>query len=381
MNQTRFEIIIKKYQEGRLTEDERVLLDQWMDEISKNGQSVEWNTTEFSSLRDRVLDNMIVEERAKSSRPVLKLWIAAISAACLLIFAGYLVKNRISNKQEVLSASSILPVNDQATITLENGDVVTVENGKSELVLDEEGVFYKDGSSLLKGTKAAHQSQKLKLHTPKGKVISIVLEDGSKVWLNANSTLTYPLKFADHERKVELDGEGYFDISHQFIAEKGNSRKRKPFLVVSEGQNIEVIGTKFNVKSYANDESIKTNLLSGIVSVKNKNGENILLKPNQQALLNKANQKVKISQVDAEESIGWMNNIFTFHNADLKEIMSEIERWYDIKVVVNKWPADRFYGEIKRSEPLSEVLQMIEASSTLRFKIIQVQNERRLILQ
>ncbi|MEO6706377.1 MAG: FecR domain-containing protein, partial [Ginsengibacter sp.] len=198
------------------------------------------------------------------------------------------------------------------------------------------------------------------LSNPRGsKVISMVLSDGSKVWLNAGSSLTYPVSFMGSERRVSVAGESYFEVAHN---------ASMPFIVSNGSVNIRVLGTHFNVDAFEDDgNDIKVTLLEGSVKINNGNATG-LLKPGQQASVNK---EVKInSDVDLNLVMAWKNGYFQFDNASLQNVMKQISRWYDVNVVYEGINRPReFVGEIQRDLTLSEVLKILEKNK-VHFKIV-----------
>lgn len=377
MTEQEFQKLIKDYQEGRLSSEERHLVDQWMDEVARSGPSREWTDEELFTLRQSVMDQTAPAHPAHTTSRNLKIWVSVVAAASVLLIA-YLTlhnwKSGASTTELSLAAESILPSAEQVTITLENGEVLTLDPSESEVYLQNGGISYGGQHH------STSEIKKATLQTPKGKQVSIILSDGTKVWLNAGSKLSYPLTFGSGDRIVSLQGEGYFEVAPQFITDSKGQKQRLPFVVQSAEQKIEVLGTKFNIKNYDNDGSVKTSLLTGVINVVTNSGKNLLVKPDQEVVLNKSSQNLSVRTADARESINWLDNMFSFQNANLQEIMNEIQRWYDIEVVVDKWPSDRFYGQVKRTESLSEVINMIEATSNLRFKVVQIDNQRKLVL-
>jgi ferric-dicitrate binding protein FerR (iron transport regulator) len=212
------------------------------------------------------------------------------------------------------------------------------------------------------GTKASNQGSLISyntLSTPRGGQYQLVLPDGSKVWLNASSSIHFPTAFAGHERNVELTGEAYFEIA---------KNKQKPFHVNVNGMQVEVLGTHFNVNAYGDEGAIKTSLLEGSVKIKKGNISG-LLKPGQQGVLKKNSTDLEIKNADMNEAIAWKNGLFEFDGADIKSIMREIGRWYDVDVVyAGKVPDRRFEGKISRDAQLSDVLKIL-ALSNVKFSV------------
>ncbi len=200
------------------------------------------------------------------------------------------------------------------------------------------------------------------IETPKGGEFKIVLPDGSKVWLNASSSLRYPTSFLGSERKVELTGEAYFEVAKNVL---------KPFKVAGSDQVVEVLGTQFNISSYVDDAAVKTTLLEGSVRVlSNKSSQVKMLKPGEQSNISYSANVFSVKQVDVEQAVAWKNGYFLFVDEDLKSIMRKFERWYDVDVEY-KGNADdlRFGGIVSRSKSLSQALKIVEQTGNLKIKI------------
>ncbi|MGY0037823.1 FecR family protein [Pedobacter sp. NJ-S-72] len=196
--------------------------------------------------------------------------------------------------------------------------------------------------------------------TPRGGQYRIILPDGTKVWLNSSSSLKFPEQFTSNERNVELKGEAYFEVA---------KNASKPFKVTVNSTVVKVLGTHFNIMAYNDDPFIKTTLLEGSVQLSNITTLDIL-KPGQQAVINKSGF-VKVINTDTEQSIAWKNGYFFFNRANLKDIMKQLSRWYNIDVIYKgKMPVEEeFVGKIKRDSELSKTLKILEFSG-VNFKII-----------
>jgi ferric-dicitrate binding protein FerR (iron transport regulator) len=201
---------------------------------------------------------------------------------------------------------------------------------------------------------------------PKGGTYKITLPDGSDVWLNSESSLSYPVAFIGGERKVELSGEAYFEITRD---------ERKPFRVHSNNQIVEVLGTHFNINTYEESGFIETTLVEGSVRVTQNysNGKPYktrLLKPGQQSLTNLFKPEIKIENVDIEKEIAWKNGFFKFKNTNIQNIMREIERWYDVKVQYEgKIPSEEFTGIISRDVEITKMLKILEQGGGVQFSV------------
>ena len=190
--------------------------------------------------------------------------------------------------------------------------------------------------------------------TKKGRKFKLLLPDGSNVWLNAESSIKYPTAFAGEERRIEVSGEAYFEVS---------TDPRKPFVVQSGSQKIVVLGTHFNINNYINEDAIVTTLLEGKVKVI-ANGESVNIEPNQQLTWMKKSNTVTVSNIDPTIATGWVENEFNMHDTDLATVMRQIERWYNVEVRyepgVNK--KQTFFGSTPMNQKLSEVLKVLELS-------------------
>jgi ferric-dicitrate binding protein FerR (iron transport regulator) len=198
--------------------------------------------------------------------------------------------------------------------------------------------------------------------TPKGRQYQLTLADGSKVWLNAASSIRYPTAFPGNERVVEITGEAYFEITPDRI---------KPFRVFVKGMEVQVLGTHFNINSYDDEATIKTTLLEGSVKVKMNNNTRLLL-PGQQAQIssNAGDGDIKVvKDIDLAVVMAWKNGYFSFDKTDLGAVMRQISRWYIVDIIyTGKIPDRKFGGEISRNNNLSEVLKILEESK-VKFRI------------
>ena len=277
--------------------------------------------------------------------------------------AGTRTEKRIVQVKE-FEKNDVLPGGDKAVLTLDDGSQVVLDNSKNG-TLSEEGdtkvVKPENGQLVYEAAKVAVAKPMYNtLSTPKGGQYQLTLSDGTKVWLNAASSLRFPLVFAGNERKVEMTGEIYFEVA---------KNAKKPFKVVSNGQEVEVLGTHFNVMAYPNEKAIKTTLVEGSVKV-SKDSRSTILQPGQQAKVGFNNGIFRtINDVSLEEELAWKDGSFQFNNASLDVIMRQIERWYDVDIeYVGKVPDEHFTGKLPRNTNLSNVLKILSMSE-IQFKI------------
>lgn len=280
--------------------------------------------------------------------------ILAISTASYFIFF-----HKETKKEELVKVESKdiePPKQSKAIITLADGKTVSID---SFTTLTQNNVsLIKTADGRIVYTGKSSEVVYNTLANPRGsKVINMQLADGSYVWLNAGSSITYPIAFAGNERKVAITGEAYFEVAHDAT---------KPFYVSKGAMQVQVLGTHFNVNAYDDEMDVKVTLLEGSVQVDNKNSTEVLM-PGQQAQMVEGIKVV--NSVNLEEVMSWKNGYFGFDNTDLQTVMRQIARWYDVEIVYEgKMPEMKFGGEISRNSTVSEVLKILEKSK-VRFRI------------
>jgi ferric-dicitrate binding protein FerR (iron transport regulator) len=252
---------------------------------------------------------------------------------------------------ELTQRKYAIPGRDAAILTLSDGSQILLDSTK-RTITNNNGVQIINTAGLLSyaGEGVSGKTVYNTISTARGNKYQLLLGDGTKVWLNSASSLKYPVAFTGRDRKVEFTGEGFFEVAKD---------KTKPFSVVTSRQEIRVLGTHFNVSSYKDEETVQTTLLEGSVSVKDKSTA-VVLKPGSQALSDGSGLQVK-TDVDTEKVISWKEGWFDFDGMDLKMILRQVSRWYDVDVVYKGSISDeRFGGRIKRDVPLSRVLQLLQ---------------------
>ncbi len=324
------------------------------------------------------MDDAVLSQTTPASPPTVKRfrkwWPYAAAALLVASVAGWWAIG-IGPSAISTEIADIQPGGNKATLTLANGRTIALSSEQGGIVVAD-GITYQDGSSVLgesirEETHELTNSQihTLELTTPKGGTYSITLPDGSRVWLNANSTLKYPSRFAEDAREVILDGEAFFAVSHR------PSAKRLPFRVMTQGQTVEVLGTQFNVSAYADEPETKTTLVEGRVRVE-ANGASLLrpggpnsarnqhslqLVPGEQGTL--AENGLTKREVDTEPYTSWKSGRFTFDGKSFDQVMRELARWYDIEIRYEGGvPKKEFYGDAFRNNNLSILLSMLESA-------------------
>ncbi|WGQ11819.1 FecR domain-containing protein [Pedobacter gandavensis] len=265
----------------------------------------------------------------------------------------------------------VQPGSSKATLVLEDGSTIALTADDSDTVLNQKGITIsktKDGMLVYEVDSKNVTSEVPaynELRTPKGAQYEVLLPDGTRVWLNTSSSLRYPLKFAKNERRVSLSGEGYFEVEKVTV-----DGKRLPFFVETSRQVVQVLGTEFNISAYEDDQLVKTTLMSGIVNVSGKTGNNSkTLSPGEQSILNSDHQ-LSVLKVNPESARAWKNGNFLFEDVHLKEILKQFARWYNVEVDYNDIPNTRYNILVSRNETLLKVLQMLEKTGNLKFQIV-----------
>ncbi|WP_197084160.1 FecR family protein [Sphingobacterium sp. Ag1] len=308
-----------------------------------------------STTEDRLKKLHAKLDRKKSVKK-LRYWVSAAAVLLFLSIPLLMYKHKKDNTREniITTSADIDPGKDQATLSLGDGSRIALEC--KTLTMDKDGQIYLDGRSI-----SDSKMQYATLSTPRKGQYKTVLPDGTQVWLNAESTLKYPTRFTGNKREVELEGEGYFEVTHN---------AKKPFIVTSRGQRLKVLGTKFNINSYENETAISTTLVSGSVELTNsQNPTPVLLKPGQQGKLYSLSSICSVEDVDTEVYTAWTSNEFQFAATPLKEVLKQLERWYDIDVDYKKVPNIKVHATISREKKLSTVLYTLEQITDLNFKV------------
>lgn len=340
-----------------------------------------------AALAERVGNRLSVETRNRY--PFRWKWLRIAVSLIAVMSIGAMIYLAVSYRQppEPLMSEfggEVLPGGNRATLKLADGRVIPLSPHRTGIVVGEE-ISYEDGSKVL--TKEARHAatginapaQPLSVATPKGGTYQVILPDGSKVWLNSASSLTYhPPRSREGKRTVELEGEAFFEVSEREAVAGGRS-VRIPFVVRTRNQEVEVLGTQFNVSAYGDDEETKTTLVKGTVNVVSAlGGASSILKPNQQATLR--GDELSVKTVDVGPFVEWKDGLFSFHETGLRDAMNQLSRWYDLTVTYEGAdPGTYFFGKIRRDNSLSKVLTILKKSG-LNFRIESSGGENRLIV-
>lgn len=333
--------------------------DSFSDDID-NQQAVERN-------RERLREAIQETEKPTPVRRVrYPYWLAAAGVLLVCALSVWLYQRSNSDVQPQLTSAyggDVLPGGNRATLTFEDGTAISLDEAHTGIIADETQLHYADGAAL------ADQIPNVEfatLTTPRAGQYQITLGDGTKVWLNAASSLRYPTSFQKNIRRVELlTGEAYFDVSPD---------AKKPFVVVGKSQEVTVLGTEFNINTY--DQHTITTLVEGKVALSNDTGDEVRLHPNEQAILAAGN--IQVRSVDVNDYTSWTEGQIVLNDATLTEVSAQIERWYDVDVQLPGIKNNRTaYIVFSRSERLSNLLKALEETYNVQMKI----EGRRLIIK
>jgi len=294
-------------------------------------------------------------------------WMRLVGAIVLLAGLGLTIRYLINQDASAPKQVTVLPGGNKATIKLDDGTQVDLSENQSELVLGQQ-LAYADGL-LVQGIAAEHVSGKnLIIDVPKGGMYKIVLPDGSKVWLNADSRLRYIVDRAAEARTLELEGEAYFEVVHRYLT-KGKEKIRQPFVVRTSDQTVKVLGTSFNITAYKGEPD-RTTLVEGKVELSLPDGSNKqYLKPNQQATIR--GRAITIADVETSGYVSWKEGTFNFSDESLEIILNQVARWYNIDVDFEDVNLKKlkFEGIVPRYEHMETLLKILEKTGDVRFEL------------
>ncbi|HEY0669831.1 MAG TPA: FecR domain-containing protein, partial [Sphingobacteriaceae bacterium] len=357
-----FNELFKKYEAGTLSEDERRLLEKWYNHYSTESK-VQVDHSELEERLKSIAGKIPVRYQAAKIRRMYYRIAAAASVLIILTASAWWFYHRDIPQSQIVK-NDIAPGSNKAVLTLADGRTIDLSESQRGIVVNDENINYQDGSNLTvvsNDLKGGGENALLKLTTPLGGTYQITLSDGTKVWLNAASTLKYPANFTEQVRKVEISGEAYFEVMPD---------ANKPFKVFSKGQSIEVLGTVFNVQVYADEPEVKTTLVEGSVQVVNRISKSVRkLKPGEQSLV--LNSNTDIARVDVSEYTAWKDGLFRYNNQPLEDIMRNMSRWYRVKVVYENESLkhERFVGMVSRYSNISAALTVLEEVGGARFSV------------
>ena len=414
MDRTLLAELAHRFLEGTATEEEKTLLHQWFDTADKEAIELvflpERETEEdvqkriFAALQVAIAEEPVERpaaepvEPAAAAMPVESSPVAPaprrigrytrwIAAASILVVAGVTGLYFWKAHQAGTAACCEVPVaavrkdlppgGNKATLLLGDGSTVNLGAAQNGVIRQVAGaridkqdgklVYYAATNAGTAGAAKTGGAGAMKaaapemntIQTPRGGQYQVVLPDGTRVWLNAASSLTYPTVFTGPDRRVQLNGEAYFEVAR---------KKDQPFLVAAGNMQVNVLGTHFNLMAYDDENAIKTTLLEGAVKV-TKGDASYMLQPGQQASLDRSSGAFRILAVNVDEVVAWKNGVFELGGETIEPVMREMARWYDVDVEYQGKTNEHFRGTIPRSSNASEVFRMLELTGAVHFTI------------
>jgi transmembrane sensor len=383
--------LIRKYLEGTATPEEEALLQSWYIETARDQPGIS-EEPDYPTIGNEILQKLRAEQQQlpiphlaqpdqsrpnqpqpdqaqpdqpqigePRAKPVIRIWprVAVAAAILLALSAGSLLVLHKKPEPAVVQTkppdNDILPAGARATLTLLDGKTIQLDSARNGTVAQQGNTTIQshDGQLIYTPGQPAAQAPSTGYNTltaTPGEHYSLVLPDGTKAWLNAGSSINYPVTFAGNERRVTVTGEVYLEIVHN---------PKQPFRVTVKDQTVEDLGTHLNIKAYDDDSTINTTLLEGSVHV-SKGSAAATLKPGEQATIRPDDKTFRLRTIDADQAIAWKNGYFSFDRADIQTVMREMARWYDVQVIFKgALPKTMFKGKVYRNIKASEALKIL----------------------
>ena len=385
MSNDRLKYLLEQYAADASTPEETMELFEWIknlkdDVLFKEKVKELWTDhnlneplpqTDWNTIYTKITNAPVIGQRRIWPR----IWAAAAIIAALSA-GSYFILNKPVNEQPVAATSKLhpqdklVPGTDKAVLTLANGNQIILDSAGNG-ALTQQGnikiIKLDDGRLSYNSLKDKPQEVLYNtISTPRGGQYQVVLSDGSKVWLNAASSLRFPVSFTGDKRAVALSGEGYFEVAHD---------AGKPFTVSVNGTEVHVLGTHFNINAYSDEATVKTTLLEGSVKV-SKGNTGKMISPGEQAVTgnndNVVNPEIGVQQVDVDAVTAWKNGRFVFKGDNIQSVMRQLARWYNAEVSYEKNVTnEEFVGVINRSryDKISDILEMMGKTGTVSFAI------------
>jgi len=346
--------LLQKYNAGTCSEKERALVEDWYLQFELNG------LTDLADEEREADLNAIQKTLPVHGQKVrrLKVWYRVAAAVLIFVSLGiYLKYNTDAQQQKIIKRIAVMtnPGGNKAILVLSNGkQIVLTGANNGQLAIQgnvavnkttEGKIVYQSGKDQLKEGNDYNT-----MMTPAGGTYNLTLSDGTKVTLDAASSIRYPVAFNGTERRVEITGQAYFEVAHN---------KAKPFRVAANGQTVEVLGTHFNVNAYTNEGVTRTTLLEGSVKI-TKGPHTAMLIPGQQSTILSNSADIAVHRADIETAVAWKEGLFSFKRADLQTVMRQFARWYNVDVVYDgEVPKVAITGKVRRNANASQVLEIL----------------------
>lgn len=362
-NSEYIELLVFKLNTGSISPAEMQVLVDWYNSHDDQHVMIPNKSDESADeVKARMLSNLLAKVADDQVRPVKRKfsirWMAAAAVLLLALGTWWMIERKTPLPREQASVqTSIEPGGNKATLTLADGRTIQLSDSQAGIVTGDK-ITYTNGTPVENITPdgSVDANHLLVLHTPRGGTYTITLPDGTQVWLNAATTIKYPLHFDSQARVVELEGEAYFDVKSSYRA----NGEKIPFKVLSKQQEVEVVGTQFNMTSYPDQETSKTTLVEGKVRVTDQRKQ-VSLNPNQQASTTLG--KTSVKQVNPAYYTAWRDGKFSFDGKTFEETMSEIGRWYDLDIIYEgRIPEEELIGDAYRNQKISLVLRLLDVA-------------------
>lgn len=350
------EDLIERYNRGMTTPAENALVESWYLKY-KHGDPY-LSQEQLEEDQKESLDSLLNEIQGRTKRIKLSRWAIAASILFFMAAGGYFFSINNNSRRQIAAVKpqkqDVAPGGNKAILTLGDGSTIVLNSAKIGKLARQGNIIIKkaaDGQISYNDVSGSRTSKNEVYNiaaTPQGGQYQFILADGTKVWLNASSSIKYPVVFSEKERRIELTGEAYFEVAHN---------AQKPFKVISNGQTVEVLGTHFNINAYNDEQAVKTTLLEGSVKV-SAGKVNHIIKPGQQARFDHG--LIDVMNVDPDEVVAWKNGFFFFEDNNIQEVMRQLSRWYSVEIKYEgQLPSRRFSGEISRNVNLSQILDIL----------------------
>ena len=363
------------------TETETIVKDKLTNDLYAETGNM-YNTSYWQKVFRKILQIANGNKRTVIPNTRIFTWprVAAAASILILFTAGIYTLITYSGKHEIPGGitntihNDVAPGGNKATLTLADGRTIVLETvsngivtkqGATEIKKQNNQLMY-DASNAIAGIRNTPTYNTIT--TPRGGQFQITLPDGSKVWLNAASSIKFPIVFMGKERKVEIAGEAYFEVATHYTPSLNanpkmsgsNPNAKVPFIVSVNGMEVKVLGTHFNINAYPDEKAIKTTLLEGRVQVTSALNSSVVLSPNQQALLD-AKGILSVKEIDPDDIIAWKDGLFRFDDANIQSIMRQLARWYNLDVTYETVPAiHNITGEVPKNISLKTLLKALE---------------------
>lgn len=371
-NENRIRYLSSKWMDGTITEEEKREYDRWYTSF-KDHEVGDLSIEDMDLIKSRILNSLEKEQlgdelQSKATKKIKTSYLVAASVSLFVLISSciYLILSDFSNQKNQLY-SEIKPGKDKAILTFENGLTYDLDSLQANAIVKKSNfTIEKTKNGELKYSLISGYDDRIEepvvntVTTPVGGQYTLLLPDGSKVWLNAASSLKFSVPFSEESRDVELTGEAFFEVA------KDNE---SPFSVITNHQKVEVLGTSFNVNAYEDEELSTTTLVEGKVKLSVPDHKDVILHPGEQGTIEK-NKNVVVSSVDVQGFVAWKDGEFMFNNESIESLTRKVSRWYDVEFVfeanVQEIP---IWGSVSRYEDIQKLLNVIELTGVAHFRI------------